>query len=49
MSILNCDQCGAYIDTDDHPEAYHERLDMWLCPGCCNDLEEDEEDDDGTI
>ena len=45
MSILNCDMCGAYIDTDANPDAYNESLDMWLCHGCWEDHIEDEDDD----
>ena len=45
MSILNCDQCGAYIDTDANPGAYHMRLDMWLCLGCWDEYEEEEDDE----
>jgi len=36
MSLLKCDSCGALIDTDDHPEAYDEKQDAWLCKNCGN-------------
>lgn len=34
MSVLRCDSCGRLIDTDDHPEAYDEKQDVWLCASC---------------
>ncbi len=43
MSILCCDGCGAYIDTDYDTEAYVESLDKWLCPKCREDIEENED------
>ena len=34
MSILCCNECGAFIDTDDDPGAYREPLDRWICEYC---------------
>lgn len=45
MSVLCCDDCGHYIDTDEEPEAYIEKLDKWLCIDCRNRLPEEFFDD----
>lgn len=43
MSLIKCDNCGALIDTDEHPEAYdyglNERTgeDKWWCWSCFPD------------
>lgn len=37
MSILACDQCGQWIDTDDCPDAYCEEEDAWYCYLCMPD------------
>ena len=34
MSVLTCDSCGDWIDTDDEPEAYDEATDRWFCWRC---------------
>lgn len=34
MSVLVCERCSKYIDTDYHPETYREELDQWLCEPC---------------
>ena len=34
MSILRCDSCGEFIDTDFDVESYQEEIDEWLCPAC---------------
>jgi len=41
MSILICENCSAYIDTDYEPGAYHEESGIWICDRC-----EDEQDDE---
>ena len=42
MSVLRCDRCSDFIDTDDEPEAYNEKTNTWLCCHC------KEEEDDGN-
>ena len=34
MSVLKCECCEAYIDSDDDPAAYDESDDTWLCWRC---------------
>lgn len=41
MSWLLCEICESPINTDDHPEAYDELVDQWLCPDHMIDHEKD--------
>ena len=34
MSVLRCDECERFIDTDFDVEAYDEAEDMWFCESC---------------
>jgi hypothetical protein len=34
MSIIVCDGCGDYVDTDHNPAAYIEPLGIWECERC---------------
>ena len=34
MSVLHCEYCGDFIDTDDDPEAYDEKRGKWTCHAC---------------
>ena len=34
MSMMECDNCGALVDTDDVPQGYVEEFDTWLCDNC---------------
>lgn len=40
MSMLSCERCDALIDTDNKPEAYVEKINMWLCEICRDDIAE---------
>ncbi len=40
--MIRCDGCGAVLDTDIHPEAYDDFMDMWWCYGCYPDYDSDE-------
>lgn len=42
MSILCCDRCGRFIDTDDEPGSYVEELDAWICEQCSEEEPLDE-------
>ena len=42
MSVLCCDECGRFIDTDDEPEAYDPIADKWWCELCFPDYKSDE-------
>lgn len=37
MSVVRCEGCEMWLDTDECPETYREDLDMWLCEACNND------------
>jgi hypothetical protein len=45
MSILRCDNCGDFIDTDADVESYTETedgADQWLCHLCRDEREKEE-------
>ena len=46
MSVLTCQACGDWIDTDDEPEAYNEATDCWLCWWCREEEDVDRYADD---
>lgn len=43
MSILRCDDCERFIDTDENVESYNEKDDRWRCWLCREKLPEDKE------
>ncbi len=43
MSIIRCDPCGNFIDTDEDVESYNEKTDRWLCWRCRDEEEEERE------
>ena len=45
MSVISCDQCGFYVDTDYDVECYIEKLNIWLCLGCREKLPEEHQND----
>ncbi len=40
MSVLSCDDCGQFIDTDEQPETYHEEINRGLCESCWDEYQE---------
>lgn len=49
MSMICCDQCGAFIDSDDDPECFLENPDAVYCESCREDLIEPEAVDGTNI
>ena len=42
MSMLRCEDCERFIDTDEDVESWIEKLDKWLCWLCRESLTEEE-------
>jgi len=42
VSVISCDNCGTYIDTDFNVESWDEQTDKWWCEGCFPDYDSDE-------
>ena len=45
MSMLRCDDCERFIDTDEDVESYSKKLDKWLCYVCRENLSEKDLED----
>ena len=43
MSMIKCDYCPEYIDSDETPWAYDETYDRWLCDICIQRYREEKE------
>lgn len=43
MSMLACQECAMWLDTDECPETYRETLDKWLCDACYEGLDENDD------
>lgn len=42
MSMLRCEDCERFIDTDHDVESYIQKLDKWLCWLCREELSEED-------
>jgi len=40
MSIITCNRCGRYVDTDFHDAEYVDSESIWLCEGCLERADE---------
>lgn len=37
MSVIRCDRCVNFIDSDENPDAYEPESESWVCDECRND------------
>lgn len=43
MSMMRCEGCDFFVDTDDDPESLYVIEDLCICERCREELEEDED------
>ena len=44
MSIMHCQDCGRFVDTDDEPECFDNPKQICLCEPCRMELEEEDDE-----